>query len=99
MYKTINKNQLKEMMINEKDVLLLDVRTKDEFREHSIEDAKNISLQELLNNIDEIEAYKDKTVIVYCRSGHRSVTACNILAEEGFKKLYNLKSGILDYMS
>ena len=76
MYKNINKKQLKEMMKNEKDVLLLDVRTKDEFKE-----------------------YKDKKVVVYCRSGHRSVTACNLLAEEGFEHLYNLNSGIIDYMS
>ncbi|MCC0651968.1 MULTISPECIES: rhodanese-like domain-containing protein [unclassified Clostridioides] len=99
MYKTINKNQLKEMMKNEKDVLLLDVRTKDEFNESKIENAINISLQELINNIDEIYEYKDKKVIVYCRSGHRSVTACNLLVEEGFKHLYNLKSGITDYMN
>ncbi|MDY6687796.1 rhodanese-like domain-containing protein [Clostridioides difficile] len=43
--------------------------------------------------------YKDKKVVVYCRSGHRSVTACNLLAEEGFEHLYNLNSGIIDYMS
>ena len=54
MYKNINKKQLKEMMKNEKDVLLLDVRTKDEFKEYKIENAINISLQELINNIDEI---------------------------------------------
>ncbi|MCC0650465.1 rhodanese-like domain-containing protein [Clostridioides sp. ZZV15-6598] len=99
MYKTIDKNQLKEMMKNEKDILLLDVRTKDEFNESKIENAINISLQELINNIDEIYEYKDKKVIVYCRSGHRSVTACNLLGEEGFKNLYNLKSGITDYMN
>ncbi|MGO0987880.1 rhodanese-like domain-containing protein [Clostridioides difficile] len=99
MYKTIDKNQLKEMVKNEKDILLLDVRTKDEFNESKIENAINISLQELINNIDDIYEYKDKKVIVYCRSGHRSVTACNLLAEEGFKDLYNLKSGIIDYMN
>ena len=93
MYKNINKKQLKEMMKNEKDVLLLDVRTKDEFKEYKIENAINISLQELINNIDEIYDYKDKKVVVYCRSGHRSVT------EEGFEHLYNLNSGIIDYMS
>lgn len=60
MYKNINKKQLKEMMKNEKDILLLDVRTKDEFREYKIENAINISLQELINNIDEIYDYKDK---------------------------------------
>ena len=40
MYKNINKKQLKEMMKNEKDVLLLDVRTKDEFKEYKIEIAE-----------------------------------------------------------
>jgi rhodanese-related sulfurtransferase len=43
------------------------------------------------------EDYKDKDVIVYCRSGHRSITACNLLSMEGFNKLYNLERGIIEY--
>lgn len=94
-YININNEQLKEL-VKEK-ALLIDVRSKDEYEEKNIQNSINIQLNDLLYNIDEIEEYRDKKIIVYCRSGHRSITACNLLNMEGFKNLYNLEKGILDY--
>jgi rhodanese-related sulfurtransferase len=42
----------------------------------------------------EIEAHKDRDVLVYCRSGNRSTVASEILVRHGFKRLYNLRRGI-----
>ena len=95
-YININSERL-DKIVREKDALLLDIRTKDEYEEKNIQNSINIQLHDLLYNIDEIEAYKDKPVVVYCRSGHRSITACNLLLMEGFTKLYNLEKGIIDY--
>ncbi|GAA0712984.1 rhodanese-like domain-containing protein [Paraclostridium ghonii] len=95
-YIDIENEQLKELMKDEHTVLL-DVRTKDEFEERSIDGSINIPLHDLMYDIDEIEEFKDKKVIVYCRSGHRSITACNLLELEGFNNIYNLKYGILNY--
>lgn len=75
------------------DYLLLDVRTAQEFSEGNIEGAMLIPVDELRSRIDEIEDYKDKTVLVYCRSGNRSVTASNILIENGFTDVHNLLTG------
>ena len=97
MYKNIDKIKLNKMINSEDDILLLDIRTKEEFEEQSIPKAINIPLSTLLFNISEIEEYKYKSVIVYCRSGHRSITACSLLSMEGFEKLYNLEKGILEY--
>lgn len=97
MYINIDNKKLNEMMNSDKDVLLLDVREIDEFEERNIPKAINIPLNKLLFNLDDIEDYKDKDVIVYCRSGHRSITACNLLKMEGFNKLYNLEKGIIEY--
>lgn len=97
MYINIDNKKLNEMMNSDKDVLLLDVREIDEFEERNIPKAINIPLNKLLFNLDDIEEYKDKDVIVYCRSGHRSITACNLLKMEGFNKLYNLEKGIIEY--
>jgi rhodanese-related sulfurtransferase len=78
----------------EGDYLLLDVRTQEEYDAGHIEGSTLIPVDELGNRISEIEDYKDKTVLVYCRSGNRSVTASNILISNGFTKVHNLLGGI-----
>ncbi|HSQ87474.1 rhodanese-like domain-containing protein [Romboutsia sp.] len=94
-YTNINNKKLRELM--KEDVLLIDIRNKDEYEEKRIQNSINIQLHDLLYNIDEIEEYKDKKVIIYCRSGHRSITACNLLVMQGFKHIYNLEKGIINY--
>lgn len=74
--------------------LLLDVRTQQEYDEGNIDDATLIPVDELESRLSEIADYKDKTVLVYCRSGNRSMTASNILIENGFTKVHNLLGGI-----
>jgi rhodanese-related sulfurtransferase len=46
-----------------------------------------------------LEDLKDKEVIVYCRSGRRSMLACQILDQMGFKDTYNLEGGILAWIN
>jgi rhodanese-related sulfurtransferase len=96
-FKNIGKNELKKIIENNDNIFLLDIRTKEEYEEGNIDTSVNIPLQELLYDIDDIEEYKDKKVVVYCRSGHRSITACNLLSMSGFTDLYNLEKGIIDY--
>jgi rhodanese-related sulfurtransferase len=82
-----------EQLISDGDVIVLDVRTPAEVAEGAIPGAINIDVKqegfeqrfEALN--------KEKTFLVYCRSGRRSVTACEVMADQGFGKLYNLLGG------
>lgn len=74
--------------------LLLDVRTQGEYDEGHIEGTELIPVDELASRLDEIEEYKDLPVLVYCRSGNRSITASNILIENGFEEVHNLLGGI-----
>ena len=97
-YTNIDKRELNMLLKSEEDFLLLDIRTKEEFMESKIDGAVNVPLSELLFNIDEIEDYKDRKIVIYCRSGHRSITVCNLLAMEGFNDLYNLEKGIIGYV-
>ncbi|WP_305305570.1 rhodanese-like domain-containing protein [Romboutsia ilealis] len=104
-YKNISSNELKELIKNNENIIVRnvfflgqDVRSEDEFEEINIETSINIPLQDLLYNIDELQDHNDKDIVIYCRSGHRSITACNLLAMEGFNKLYNLECGIIDYL-
>ncbi|HKZ65610.1 MAG TPA: rhodanese-like domain-containing protein [Chitinophagaceae bacterium] len=72
-------------------VLLLDVRTPDEFEGRSEEKfgrlnhAINIPVQELEKRVGELAAYKNKQIIVYCSHSHRSPRASYILSQNGFK--------------
>jgi rhodanese-related sulfurtransferase len=88
----LNIDQFKKMM-NEPNVVILDVRTPQETAEGKIEGAIEIdvldaSFDEKIKALD-----KDKTYLVYCRSGKRSVKSCNAMADQGFNNLYNLLGG------
>ena len=76
-------------------VVVLDVRTANEFKEGHLEGALNID-QEQSDFIQKVKAAlpADKTIAVYCRSGRRSASAAQRLAAEGYK-VVNLKGGIL----
>jgi len=94
-YTNISPEQAKEMLASgDNDLLLLDVRTKDEYRAGHIKGAKLIPIQVLSGMIDEIADYRDKVVIVYCAVGGRSSKASGLLQEKGFKTIYNMNGGI-----
>lgn len=77
-------------------VQLVDVRTIKEFNEHYIKGAENIVFDD---NFDEKikKLQKDKPIILYCRTGRRSKKCAEVLAERGFKKIYDLKGGITQW--
>ena len=83
-------------MAGKEDVLLLDVRTPEEFDGPlgHLEGAKLIPLQELPQRLDEIKSYKNKEIVVYCRSGGRSQRASQILIDNGFRKVKNMVGGM-----
>ncbi len=86
-----------EMLSHDHNVTLLDVRTQQEQKEDGyIEGAKLIPLHELKKRVNELTPSRRKKVIVYCRSGHRSVTASRVLADEGYHP-YNLEGGIREW--
>jgi rhodanese-related sulfurtransferase len=82
-------------MLSHDEPLLLDVREIDEFRAGYLMGAKHIPLGQLAAKADQFAEWKDKPVIIYCRSGNRSGVACGQLAKLGFTKLHNLAGGIL----
>ena len=76
------------------DVVLLDVRSKQEFREGHLNNAINIPLYELEFCCNDKLEDKNKIIVVYCQSGIRSRKAVKILSKNGFRNLYNLKNGL-----
>lgn len=82
-------------MINREDALMLDVREDKEFSEGHIVNAVNIPLGLLEGRLKELEEYKDKPVIVCCRTGQRSAKAGAVLQRQGFNSIYKLNGGML----
>ena len=92
----INVRQLKKMMDNREDFVLIDVREEHECDICKIHGARLIPLSKIMNgNIDILENIeKDKRIILHCHTGARSAEALNILRNKGFKNLKNLVGGI-----
>jgi rhodanese-related sulfurtransferase len=81
---------------NNPDFVIIDVRTPEEFAEEHIENAINMdyyseTFRDELNNLD-----KNKTYLVYCRSGKRSGNALDIMKELNFREAYNI-GGITEW--
>jgi rhodanese-related sulfurtransferase/rubrerythrin len=75
--------------------LLLDVRQPEEYEDGHIPGAMLIPLGELEARQEELE--RDKKIITYCRSGHRSMAAAIALCGLGFKDVHTLEGGILNW--
>lgn len=69
--------------------LLVDVRTPEEFSAGHIDGAINIPHDQTLERLAEFGSDKDKSIVVYCRSGNRSGKAHSILVEQGFSSAHN----------
>lgn len=82
-------------LINHKNALILDVREKAEFDGKRIPNSKHIPLSELPTRLKELEKQKEKPIVVNCRGGMRSASACKVLKEQGFTQVFALKGGIL----
>jgi rhodanese-related sulfurtransferase len=91
-YGDISLQEAKSLMDENKDMVILDVRTIPEFREGHLKNALNIPVQELADRVNELD--KDDELLVYCRTGNRSSTAVEILQEAGFNKIFHMHDGI-----
>jgi len=74
--------------------LLLDCRTPEEYATASIAAARLIPMQELSERIGEIEAWRDRRIIVHCHHGVRSLRVATWLRERGFRQAQSLRGGI-----
>ncbi len=81
-------------------IVLIDVRTPEEFEHSHISGAVNVSY--LADNFwDEMEQYDpDQYFFVYCRTGRRSIRACTLMGNGGFKKdrIFNLEGGYTSWV-
>ncbi len=82
-------------LMNNDDVVVVDVREPSETVAGKIAKAIQIPVGALAKRIDELEKHKNKTLLVYCKTGARSGAACKELGKQGFEKVFSLNGGIL----
>lgn len=90
----VNIEQAKKLIDENKELIILDVRTKEEYDSGHIKNAILIPYDQINQNIDRIKQYKDKPVLVYCRTGRRSAIAVKVLIDNGYSKIYHMYEGI-----
>lgn len=99
-FKTVQPSAICDYITKHNDVILLDVRTKEEFEGKAnpnfgtLKNAINIPVQELQSRLSELAAYKKKDIIVFCSHSHRSPQAAYLLNENGFNNVTNMEGGM-----
>ncbi len=86
-------------LINHDDAVVVDVRPLADFNKGHIINAINLPANGFAQQIKTLERYKDRPIIVSCRSGAQSATAAKQLRKAGFEKVYNLRGGILAWQN
>jgi rhodanese-related sulfurtransferase len=100
LYKTISPTEICSYVSSHPGVVLLDVRTKEEFENNdyhkygTLKNAINIPIQELSSRLSELSPYKNKEIIVYCSHSQRSPRASQLLTDNGFNKVFNMSGGM-----
>lgn len=109
-YQNITVQQAKHLINHTPNLFILDVRNQSEYNLGHLYGAFIVPLDQIQNwnwnsttidgqpFIDILQAHINNTVLVYCKGGSRSAPACQILADHGFTKVYNMQDGITAWM-
>ena len=95
-YHKLSAAEAHKLMAEQKDHILLDVRTDAEYREKHISGAILVPDNEIKDRAGKELPDKNKVILVYCRSGRRSANAAKILASLGYVNVYDF-GGIIDW--
>ena len=82
------------LLLNREGGVVVDVCEPAEFSAGHISNAVNVPLSGLKRSLDKLEKYKNKPVVVSCRSGNRSVKGAVLLRKHGFAAVYSLAGGV-----
>lgn len=91
--------QLKDKLDQQQDVLVLDVRTVEDYggEQGHIANSKNIPVEDLASRLAEIADYVERPIAIVCRTDRRSAKAAQLLAGKGFADVHIVKGGMTDW--
>ncbi|MCR1933453.1 rhodanese-like domain-containing protein [Clostridium tepidum] len=93
---TITPKEAKKILSQRDDIIVLDVRNENEYREGHIKGSKLMPIELLETNIEDEVPDKNSTIFIYCNSGKKAKIAYEHLKELGYNNLYDL-GGIEDW--
>ncbi|GAC20568.1 rhodanese-like domain-containing protein [Paraglaciecola arctica] len=86
-----NISQQELLEANAKDLVIVDVRTPEEFQQGHVPNAINVPLSEIIDNPAILASSKEKSIVLYCRSGYRAGKAAKALQKDGYQNLSHLE--------
>jgi len=89
-YQNISPLEGKNRLDTDKNIILIDVRTPDEYAQVHIPNSKSLPLNKLESGISKIAKDKESEIIVYCLSGARAASACSQLSTMGYTNVSNM---------
>lgn len=92
MIQNLSPSEIKEILDNEKNIRLVDVREEWEYKIANLEKAELMPMSNFDGHLSKL--HPNEKIIVYCHHGTRSYAVCNYLIGNGFKNVINLRGGI-----
>tara|TARA_B100000941_G_scaffold244858_1_gene189167 strand:+ start:70 stop:453 length:384 start_codon:yes stop_codon:yes gene_type:complete len=99
LYDIVPTDAIKKIINHDNNIILIDVRTKNELDEIKIEGVINIDFYSDKFENDLLNLEIDKTYYLICRSGRRSGIATRLMRDNGFKDVYNIKGGMIEWQN
>ncbi len=95
MVREIESIELQQRLESGDEPILLDIRSANELMQGMIPDSEHLPMHLLPLKIAELP--KDRDIVLYCRSGARTYTACNFLMQQGYTNVMHLRGGIISW--
>ncbi|WP_299080173.1 rhodanese-like domain-containing protein [uncultured Paraglaciecola sp.] len=81
-----------------KDLIIVDVRTAEEFQQGHVPNAINVPLSDIMQDTAILKSSKGKPIVLYCRSGKRAGKAANLLQKDGYQNIRHLEGDMLAWI-
>ena len=97
-YKELTAPESVALIKAESSLIIIDVRTPNEFSRGHIPGANLLPVQMFAANLTQLTQFRDEPILLYCASGNRSTVAAKMLIDAGFSHIYNLRRGMGEWM-
>ncbi|WLC87312.1 rhodanese-like domain-containing protein [Clostridium estertheticum] len=95
--KNVSGQEAVKLIRENKNLIILDVRSKSEYQTGHINASKLMPSNEIASRISELEKFRGKPILVHCASGGRSPKAVNVLLKNKFGPIYHMNHGLSDF--